>query len=262
MDTDSVLFETNGHVATVTINRVEARNAMNHEVLSGLRAALASARIDPAVRVVVLTGAGDSTFCAGADLKSSVTGASGGGIEAHHGRAALADLFLDIFDLGKPVVARVNGHALAGGFGLAMACDLVVASDVATFGTPEIDVGLWPMMISAVLIRAMPPKLALELMMTGRRVSAEEALHLGFVSRVVPSRELDSTVADLARALANKSPAVMRLGRDSFYTILDMDVRSALRHLQSMLTVTTLSEDSSEGVRAFAEKRAPVWKGR
>lgn len=255
-----VLYERSGHVATVTINRPEARNAMNGSVLAGLRGAIGRARDDDLARVVVMTGAGDRAFCAGADLKSAITTA--GALESHHERALLADLFIEMAGLGKPVIARVNGHALAGGFGLAMACDIVVAADSATFGTPEINVGLWPMMISAVLIRAMPPKVALELMMTGRRVDAGEALQLGFVNRVVPLADLDAAVEEVAGELGSKSPALMRLGRDSFYTILGMDFHSALRHLQSMLTITTLAEDSAEGVRAFAEKRPPVWKGR
>ena len=248
-----VLYDLSGHVATVTINRPDARNAMNEVVLSGLGEAMGRARADADVRVVVLTGAGDKAFCAGADLKSGVVGS--GALETHHDRSLLADLFLDMADLGKPTIARVNGHALAGGFGLALACDIVIASRSATFGTPEINVGLWPMMISAILIRAMPPKTALELMMTGRRVDADEAQRLGFLSQVVEPSELDKAVAEVADGLASKSPAL-------YYTILDMDLRSALRHLQSMLTITTLAEDSAEGLRAFAEKRDPVWKGR
>jgi enoyl-CoA hydratase len=259
---EDVLYQSAGHVATITINRLEARNALNESVLLGLRNAMSRSRSDPEVRAVVLTGAGDSAFCAGADLKSGITrGTNAGALESHDARRHLAELFLDLTELGKPVVARVNGHALAGGFGLAMACDIVIASDRATFGTPEINVGLWPMMISAVLIRAMPPKVALELMMSGRRVDAAEGLRLGFLHRVVASDELDSAVALVTGSLLTKSPAVMRLGRDSFYTILDLELRPALRHLQSMLTVVTQTEDAAEGVRAFAEKREPVWKG-
>ena len=258
---EDVRYDVAEGIATVTIDRPESRNAMNESVLMELRQCMARAKADEAVRVVVLTGEGEKAFCAGADLKGGGPTASGG-IDTHHGRALLADLFLDMTELGKPTIARVNGHALAGGFGLALACDIVIAADNATFGTPEINVGLWPMMISAVLLRAMPPKVALELMMTGRRVEAEEAGRLGFVNRVVPARELDLAVTEVASQLAAKSPVVMRLGRDAYYTIQDLDLRSALRHLQAMLTVTTLSEDAAEGVRAFAEKRSPMWKGR
>jgi enoyl-CoA hydratase/carnithine racemase len=151
---------------------------------------------------------------------------------------------------------------MAGGFGLALACDLVVASERARFGAPEIDVGLWPYMITVPLVRSMPPKKALELMLTGRVVDAAEADRLGFVTRVVPHAELDSTVDELARTLAAKSPAVTRLGRDAFYAVWDMAAEDALAHLHAMLTLTTQTEDAAEGINAFLEKRPPRWTGR
>jgi enoyl-CoA hydratase/carnithine racemase len=254
-----VRYEVDGAVARVTIDRPERRNAMSFGVMQGLREAMASARADDAVRVVVLTGAGDKAFCAGADLGGI---AESGPAAAHDGRALLADLFRDMWSLGKPIVARVRGYALAGGFGLAMACDFVVAADDAKFGTPEIDVGLWPYMITVPLLRSMPPKIALELMMTGRRVPADEAHALGFVNRVVPAAELGPTVDEFAAGLATKSPLIMRWGRDAFYRAVDMRPDEALDYLQSMLTVTTATEDSAEGIAAFAEKREPQWKGR
>jgi enoyl-CoA hydratase/carnithine racemase len=181
---------------------------------------------------------------------------------AHDGRGLLASLFRDMWSLGKPIIARVRGYALAGGFGLACACDFIVASDDSTFGTPEINVGLWPYMITVPLLRSMPPKKVLELMATGRRVDAAEAERIGFVTRVVPAAELDAAVDELAASLASKSPVIMRWGRDSFYRVLEMDADSALAYLQSMLTVTTLTQDSAEGIAAFVEKRDPQWKGR
>jgi enoyl-CoA hydratase/carnithine racemase len=257
---DEVLYQVESGIARVTINRPERRNAMSFGVMDGLRAAFARAREDADVRVVVLTGAGDKAFCAGADL-------GGGGIadnaaSAHDGRGLLANLFRDMWTLGKPVIARVRGYALAGGFGLACACDLIVASDDSQFGTPEINVGLWPYMITVPLLRSMPPKTALDLMMTGRRVSADEGKQIGFVQRVVPVDDLDKTVDELATQLAGKSPLIMRWGRDSFYRVLEMDADAALSYLQTMLTVTSQTEDAAEGVAAFAEKRAPQWKGR
>jgi enoyl-CoA hydratase/carnithine racemase len=167
-----------------------------------------------------------------------------------------------MWSLGKPIIARVRGYALAGGFGLACACDFVVASNDAQFGTPEINVGLWPYMITVPLLRSMPPKTALDLMMTGRRVDATEAQRLGFVQRVVPVDALDATVDALAADLAAKSPLIMKWGRGSFYRTLEMNADEALDYLQGMLTVTTQTEDAAEGVAAFAEKRAPKWKGR
>jgi enoyl-CoA hydratase len=258
-DLQDVRYERDGSVARVTIDRPERRNAMSFAVMRSLRDAFAHARSDPDVRVVVLTGAGDRAFCAGADL-GGIADASAS--EAHDARGLLPELFRELWELGKPTIARVRGYALAGGFGLALACDLVVASDDAVFGTPEIDVGLWPYMISVPLLRALSPKQALELMMTGRRVGAEEGARLGFVNRVVPVDALDATVDELASTLAAKSPLIMRWGRDSFYRVLDMSSGDALAYLQSMLTITSHSEDAAEGVAAFAEKRAPKWTGR
>lgn len=257
---DEVLYDVRGGVARITINRPERRNSMSWGVITGIRELVATARTDPAVRVVVLSGAGDKAFCAGADLTGMAEGA--GFVELHDGRGELARLFRELWDLGKPTIARVRGYALAGGFGLALACDFVVAADDAKFGTPEIDVGLWPYMITVPLVRSMPPKKVLELMLTGRRVDATEAERIGFVNRVVPVDELDAAVDELAATLASKSPAVVKLGRDSFYAVWDEAADDALRLLHSMLTITTMTEDSREGIAAFVEKRPPEWKGR
>lgn len=262
MPEQAVLYDVADHVARLTINRPDRRNALSWAVMAELRSALARARADADVRVVVLTGAGDRAFCAGADLGGMAPGGATGWAELHDARGELARLFRDLWELGKPTVARVRGYALAGGFGLALACDLVVAADDARFGTPEIDVGLWPFMITVPLCRSMPPKKALELMMTGRRVGAEEAERIGFVTRVVPAADLDAAVDELAAALAAKSPAVMKLGRDSFHAVWDLAAEDALRLLHPMLTVTAATEDAAEGIAAFAEKREPVWRGR
>jgi len=257
---EALLYQVADGVATVTINRPERRNALSWTVMTELRSAFAEAKADQSVRVVVLTGAGDKAFCAGADLTGMAEGA--GWAALHDARGELARLFREMFELGKPIVARVRGYALAGGFGLALACDIVIASDDSQFGTPEIDVGLWPYMITVPLVRSMPPKVALELMMTGRRVDASEAQRIGFVNSVVPVDELDATVASMASTLASKSPAVMKLGRDSYYAVWDMAADEALRVLHPLLSITTNTEDAAEGIAAFAEKRAPVWKGR
>ena len=259
-DSSPVLVEREGHVARLVINRPERRNALSWEVVGLLRDRLAELRADRDVRVVVLTGAGDRAFCAGADLGGMAEGA--GYLDLHDARGELAELFRDLWSLGKPTVARVRGYALAGGFGLALACDLVVAADDAQFGTPEIDVGLWPDMITVPLVRSMPPKVALELMMTGRRVGADEAARLGFVTRVVPVDELDAAVDELAGSLAAKSPAIMRLGRDAFYAVWDQAADDALRTLHPLLTITTATEDAAEGIAAFLEKRPARWRGR
>lgn len=257
---EQVRYEVDGSVGRVTIDRPERRNAMSFQVMEELGQALSAARSDDAVRVVVLTGAGESAFCAGADLGG--IGEQAGAAGVHEARGRVAGLFRQLWGLGKPTIARVRGWCLAGGFGLALACDFVVAADDAVFGTPEIDVGLWPYQISVPLLRSMPPKRALELMLTGRRVGAAEAERIGFVNRVVPPAELDAAVDELAATLASKSPLIVRWGRDSFYRVLDMAGEEALDYLHAMLTVTTATEDAAEGLAAFAEKRKPEWKGR
>src|SRR3954452_11975834 len=260
MGYEAVLYDVSNGVATVTINRPARRNALSWQVMTELRDAFEVAKHDDSVHVVVLTGAGDKAFCAGADLTGMADDA--GWAALHDARGELARLFRAMWELGKPIVARVRGYALAGGFGLCLACDLVVAAADAQFGTPEIDVGLWPYMITVPLMRSMPPKKALELMMTGRRLSALEGEQIGFVNRVVPVDQLDATVDELARTLASKPPAVMKLGRDAFYAVWDQSAEDALHLLHPMLTLTTLTEDAKEGIAAFLEKRAPRWTGR
>lgn len=257
---DEVRYEVRDGIARLTINRPERRNSLSWGVVRQLRDRVAECKGDPDARVLVLSGAGDKAFCAGADLGGMAAGA--GYLDLHDARGDLAQLFGELWALGKPTIARVRGYALAGGMGLALSCDLVVAADDATFGTPEINVGLWPYMITIPLTRSMPPKKALELMMTGRRVSADEADRMGFVTRVVPVADLDAAVDELAGTLASKSPAIMRLGRDSFYAVWDQEAVAALRYLHPLLTITTATEDSAEGITAFIEKRDPEWKGR
>jgi enoyl-CoA hydratase/carnithine racemase len=257
---DELRYQVADGIATLTIDRPERRNALSWGVISGLRQRVAEVRDDPDVRVMVLTGAGDRAFCAGADLTGMR--ADAGYLEVHDARGELARLFEDLWRLGKPTIARVRGYCLAGGFGLALSCDLVVAADDAQFGTPEIDVGLWPYMITVPLCRSMPPKKALELMMTGRRIDAAEADRLGLLSRLVGVDGLDAAVDELAAGLAAKSPAVLRLGRDSFYGVWDLGASDALRLLHPSLTLGTELEDAAEGITAFVEKRPPVWRGR
>ncbi len=255
-----VRYEVQAPVARITIDRPEVRNALNVTVLAELRESFGAARADAAVRVVVLTGTGEKAFSAGGDL-GGFTGRESK-VEQHHLRGTLVDLFEEMTRLGKPVVARVNGHALAGGFGLMCACDLIVAADTATFGMPEINSGLWPYVISAVVRRAIGERKALELMMTGARLDAAEAERLGVVNRVVPAGELDKAVDELCEGLASKSAAIMRLGKDSFYASRDMGFREAMDYLQGQLALNLETEDVIEGVTAFLQKREPVWRDR
>lgn len=229
-------------------------------MLRDLLTAFRWSQAEPDVRAVVLTGAGNRAFCAGADLSSFEADVPE--LERHHGRQAFVELFALMASLGKPIVGRINGHALAGGLGLAVSCDLLVAADTATFGTPEVNVGIWPMMIQAVLSRNVPRKVLLEMVMLGDRWTATQMQSFGVVNRVAPAHELDTAVADITEKLVKKSPAVMRLGKDSFYRQQDMEFRAALDYLQAQVTLVNLTEDSKEGVRAFFEKREPDFKGK
>ena len=257
---ETVLYNVRDNVATITLNRPQARNALNDQLLADLDAALQQADDDPTVRVIVLTGAGERVFCAGGDL--SMLGAEGPVLEAHRARAAYAHLLRRMTRLGKPLLAAVNGHALGGGLGLVLACDLAIAAERATFGTPEIGVGLFPMMVMALLFRNVGRKKGMELILTGERISAAEAERMGIINRAVPDDEFEAAVAEMAGKLARHSPAVLRLGREAFHTMADMDFDAALEYLQGMLTLNLLTEDAQEGIRAFLEKRRPVWRGR
>lgn len=254
-----VRYQVGKSFVTITIDEPEKRNPMSVETMAELVDATRRALDDDGVRVLVYTGAGDEAFSAGGDLSGSFVDDPLG---QHRARGALADLFRLMLRGGKPTVARVNGHALAGGFGLAVACDITICVENAKLGTPEVKVGLWPMMISALLVRMMPPKAALELMLTGRTIDPGEAHRLGAVSRVVRRDQLDAAVAEVVEELSSLSPSVLRLGRDSFYGILDQGLDHDLDRLQVALTEIAMTEDAAEGIAAFLEKRLPKWKGR
>ena len=256
---DEVLYAVADRVATIQINRPDRRNAISPDVVRGIADALTKVQADDGVAVAILTGAGDKAFCAGGDLGGM---GSTSKLSQHFVRAEVGELFEQMRACRVPIIARVNGHALAGGFGLMLACDLVIAADDAELGTPEINLGLWPFMISAVIKRDMPRKVALELMLTGRRMSAEEGARWGIVNRVVPRAELDAAITEMTDVLASKSALIASLGKRSFYGIEDMSFEAALDHLAGMLTLTLESADTIEGVTAFLQKRAPEWKNR
>lgn len=256
---DPVLYDASDGIATLRIDRPDRRNAADQEVVARLREGLAAAEADAEVRVLVITGTGDSAFCSGADLAGVSSEAP---VQQHHRRAEIGRLFGKMRRARLPIVARVNGVALAGGFGLMLACDLVVAAEEAEMGLPEIDIGLWPFMVTAMTHRDIPRKVALELMMTGRRMGAREGERWGFVNRVVSRSDLDAATEELAGALASKSPLIMTLGKTSFYASEDQRFDDAIEYLAGMLSVCVQSEDTTEGVSAFFQKRAPEWKGR
>lgn len=254
-----VRYEVEAGRATLVIDDPERRNPISIETMEQLSERTAEAMSDPAVRVLVLTGAGDRAFSAGGDLSAGFVDDP---VSQHRTRGALAGLFRILRRGGKPTVSKINGHALAGGFGLAIACDIPICVDDAKLGVPEVNVGLWPMMITAVIASVMPQKAALELMMTGRIITPQEALALGAVARVVSRPELDATVDSVVDSLMSKSPAVLAMGKRAFYSVSDPGFDAALDRLQGGLTAVAMTEDSKEGVRAFMEKRPPNWSGR
>jgi enoyl-CoA hydratase len=261
MASEPVLYEVSeGGVATITLNDPDTRNALSPELLGALAAAFTRAREEEAVRCVVLASSHPKTFSSGANLGGFAGDSSL--VHKHFGSERFVELFKLIGALGKPTICAVRGHALAGAFGIALACDLIVASEEATFGTPEINVGTFPFMIMALIYRNVPRKKANELLLLGERWSAPEALAAGFVNRVVADGELDALVADWAGRLAGKSPVIMRLGKEAMRRQLDMPLDDALDYLRAQLTLALSTEDVVEGVSAFFEKREPEWKGR
>jgi len=253
-----LLEEQRGATRWLTLNRPAQRNALTPELVAALRQGLARADADPAARVICLTGSGEQAFCAGADLGSF----GGGEGPAQEARRGYAGLISDLGRLGKPVVACVNGSALAGGLGILAATDLAVAADDARFGTPEIDVGLFPYIALAPLRRVIGRRAALDLSFTGRRIDAQEAVRLGLVNAAVPRAELAGRVDQICAALAGKSPAMLRLGRRAFYDTQDLPYDRQLEALAAQLGANALLDDAAEGISAFLEKRPPRWKGR
>jgi enoyl-CoA hydratase/carnithine racemase len=257
---EPVLFDLSGGVATITLNAPETRNALSPELLSGLIAAFQRAEADSEARCIVLCSSHERTFSSGANL-----GGFAGEVPLVHKHFAserFVELFRLIGSLTKPTLCAVRGHVLAGALGIALACDLIVASEDATFGTPEINIGTFPFMIMALIYRNVPRKRANELLLLGERWSAQEALSAGIVNRVVPADEFDAFVADWASKLASKSPVIMRLGKEAMRRQLDMPLDDALDYLRSQLSLALSTEDIVEGVTAFFEKREAVWKGR
>jgi enoyl-CoA hydratase/carnithine racemase len=257
---ETLLVDVDGGVATVTLNRPDVRNALSQSMLRELEAALAELDADAAARVIVLRGAGDRAFCAGADLRGARD--RGTALQARESFGGLPRVLDAMARMRTPVIAQVHGYALAGGCGLAAGADIVVASDDAVFGLPEIKVGVLPLIVMAPILRAVGPKRGMLMVLSGAEVSAREAYEMGLVSRVVPRAELDASVRALAATLAGYSPTALGIAKEAAATSLEMGYAEALRYLRELTTLVFLSEDAKEGIAAFFEKRSPRWTGR
>jgi enoyl-CoA hydratase len=252
--------EQQGAVLTLLIDREEKRNALSGDVLRGMLEAARSVQPDDDVRVVVVASAGEKVFCSGADLAVMTNDATG--LEQHEGRGLLRDVVLAFRACPVPVVARVQGLCLAGGVGLAMGCDVVLASSAAQFGLPEVGLGLWPFMVSALLAHHVSPKHAMDLMLSAERIDAETAYRMGLVSRVLPADSFQNDAEAYVAKLAAAPPVAVRLGKAAWLTAEEAPLGPALEAMQAQLSLLTTTKDAAEGVAAFFEKRPPNYTGR
>jgi enoyl-CoA hydratase/carnithine racemase len=257
---DTVIYAAGDGVATISLNQPETRNALSAELLSDLKAALEHARDDDAVRVVVLASTHEKVFSSGGNLAGFAADVPT--VHKHLSNELFPSVFRLLGELGKPSICAAGGHVLAGALGLALACDLVIAKDTARFGTPEINVGVFPFMIMALIYRNVPRKVTNELLLLGEQIDAHEAMRIGIVNRVLAPDQFDTAVSEWAARLATKSPLMMRLGKDAMHRQLDMPLLDALDYLRAQLSLALSTQDVVEGVTAFFEKRDPVWKGR
>jgi len=256
MNDQHLLYQVKDGIGTITINHERQRNAITPEAIYLFHAYLDQAEKDELVRAILITGAGDKAFCTGAQL------AGGMATEGKDAFGYYASLLNRLVSFPKPTVARIKGFCLAGGMGFMLACDIVIAADDAKFGTPEVNVGLWPMMIGALIFRNVLQKKAMEMILLGERMTAREALAMGLITRVVPVGNLDEEVNNVLWSLVSKSPIGMRIGKQAFYGTADMSLKDALNYLSEKFKEVASTEDAREGITAFFEKRPPVFTGR
>jgi enoyl-CoA hydratase/carnithine racemase len=256
MEDRHLLYRVDEGVGYITINREAQRNAITPEALSLFHAYLDEAEKDVQVRALLITGAGDKAFCTGAQLSGGVS------TQGKDVFGSYADLLNRLAGFPKPTVARVKGFCLAGGMGFMLGCDIVIASDDSRFGTPEVNVGLWPMMIGALIFRNVLQKKAMEMILLGERLTAQEALAMGLITRVVPAGDLDDEVKKVMAGLTAKSPIGMRIGKQAFSAMAGLPLHEALQFLSEKLKEVVGTEDAKEGITAFIEKRQPHFTGK
>jgi len=243
----------------LTINRAEARNALNDAVITGLTEALLETQRDSSVRVIVVTGSGDRAFCAGGDLKPN---SKTFGFDPAEPRTVYAELLRAAKACTLPMIARVNGHCMAGGLGILAMCDMAVASSKATFGLPEVKIGLFPMQVAALLQNVIPRRTFDEMCITGEPISAQQARECGLVNYVVEPAELDAKTQWLIARTVDKSPTAIRRGKYALRAISDMTFEQSMAYMENQIVSLALTEDAAEGLNAFNAKRPPAWTGR
>jgi enoyl-CoA hydratase/carnithine racemase len=251
-----LLYHVENNIACLTINREAQRNAISLEAIELFLKYLDEAETDEDARVILISGSGDKAFCAGADLSAAADG------RIQQGFKSYAELLKKLSGYPKPVVAKINGACMAGGMGLMLACDIVIAKNDAKFGTPEVNVGLWPMMIGALIYRNVLRKKAMEMMLLGERLTADQALNMGLITRVVQPEDLEEEVAQILITLAAKSPIGMKIGKEAFYAMADMPFEEAVDFLSDKIAEVAATEDAREGITAFIEKRKPKFRGK
>ncbi len=252
-----LLYEVKKNIGYITINREANRNSISSDAVTLFLETLETAEKDDNVRVVCVSGAGERVFCSGADLGSNIGNASGNPAFKNY-----AKLITRLASFPKPTLAKINGHCMAGGTGFMLACDIVIAKDDAKFGTPEVNVGLFPMMIGALIFRNVLRKKAMEMILLGEKLTANQALDMGMITRVVPKEQFEEQVDKVLKTICSKSPIGLRIGKEAFQGIETMDLESSVNFLSEKLIEVASTQDAVEGITAFFEKRTPNFTGK